>query len=257
MRIAILAALLSIPACLPSTDLTVTKSGAGSGTVKSDPFGIDCGELCTMHMDAEGVVELTATPEMGHAFRGWSGDCSGSGTCTIDSSFSAEVDARFEVVSTVTVQMTGEHVDVVSNPPGLVCTDDTCAGEFARGTDVTLSFAPSPSLHFDGWSGACDGIDSMCTVHVGDAPIDAGMKLRRLLGLSLSATGDGYLFAGGTSCHYSDCATLVPEGDTITLQAQRGPMAMFSTWSGDCASANSDSCTLVMSQTRMAGVDFH
>jgi hypothetical protein len=49
----------------------------------------------------------------------------------------------------------------------------------------------------------------------------------------------------------------VPEGDTITLQAQRGPMAMFSTWSGDCASANGDSCTLVMSQTRMAGVDFH
>ena len=157
MRIAILAVALSLPACLPSTDLTVTKSGAGSGTVKSDPFGIECGDQCTMHMDAEGVVELTAIPEMGHAFRGWSGDCSGAGKCTIDSSFSAEVDARFEVVSTVTVQMTGAGVDVVSNPPGLVCTDGTCTGEFARGTDVTLSFAQIPSLHFDGWSGACRG----------------------------------------------------------------------------------------------------
>jgi hypothetical protein len=256
MRIAILVVALSLPACLPSTDLTVTKSGAGSGTVKSDPFGIDCGDQCTMHMDAEGVVELTATPEMGHAFRGWSGDCSGSGTCTIDSSFSAEVDARFEVVSTVTVQRTGD-IDIVSNPPGLVCTDDTCTGEFARGTDVTLSFAQDPSLHFDGWSGACAGIDSSCTVHVGDTPITAAVTFRRLFGLSLSATGDGYLVGAGASCHYGGCAALVPEGETVTLQAQRGPMAIISTWSGDCASANGDSCTLVMSQGRMAGVFFH
>jgi hypothetical protein len=225
--------------------------------VKSDPFGIDCGDQCTMHMDAEGVVELTATPEMGHAFRGWSGDCSGSGTCTIDSSFSAEVDARFEVVSTITIELTGPGVDVVSNPTGLVCSDGTCTGEFARGTDVTLSFAQDPALHFDGWSGACEGVDSMCTVHVGDEPISAGLKFRRLFGLSLSATGDGTLVGAGTMCRYGGCAALVPDGDTVTLQAQRGPTVMFSTWSGDCASANGDSCTLVMSQGRMAGVFFH
>lgn len=144
MRIAIL--LVAVAGCLPSTELTVTKSGAGSGTVKSDPFGIDCGDQCTMHMDAEGVVELTATPEMGHAFRGWSGDCSGTGACTIDSSFSAEVDARFEVVSTITVQRTGD-VDILSTPPGLVCRDGSCTGEFVRGTDVTLTFAQNPALH--------------------------------------------------------------------------------------------------------------
>jgi hypothetical protein len=260
MRIAILLVGFGIglTGCLPNTELVVTKSGTGSGSVKSDPFGIDCGDQCTMHMDAEGVVKLTATPEMGHAFRGWSGECSGTGTCTIDSSFSAEVDARFEVVSTINVQMTGAGVDVVSDPPGLVCNDDgTCSGEFVRGTDVTLSFAQQPSLHFDGWSGACQGIDSACTVHVGEEPIDAALKFRRLFALTLSATGEGYLVGAGTTCHYGGSVALVPDGDAVTLLAQRSPMAMTSTWSGDCASTNGDSCTLVMNQPHTTSVWFH
>ena len=258
MRIAILLVGfgLGLAGCLPNTELIVTKSGTGSGSVKSTPIGIDCGDQCTMHMDAEGVVKLTATPEMGHSFRGWSGDCSGTGTCTIDSSFSAEVNAQFDVVSTITVQRAGD-VDVVSNPPGLVCKDDTCTGEFVRGTDVTLSFAQQPSLHFDGWSGACQGLENSCTVHVGDAAIDAAVKFRRLLALTLSATGEGYLVGAGTTCHYDGCVAIVPEGDTVTLQAQRAAIATTSTWSGDCQSTIGDSCTLVMTKPRMAGVWFH
>lgn len=106
MRIAILVfgLGLGLAGCLPSTELTVTKSGAGTGTVKSKPGGIDCGDACTMRMNAEGVVELDAIADNGFAFRGWSGDCSGTGTCVIDSSFDAEVDARFEAVTTITVQ---------------------------------------------------------------------------------------------------------------------------------------------------------
>ena len=258
MRIAILLVGfgLGLAGCLPNTELTVTKSGTGSGSVKSNPFGIDCGDQCTMHMDAEGVVKLTATPEMGHTFRGWSGDCSGTGSCTIDSSFSAEVNAQFDVVSTINVQRIGD-VDIVSNPPGLICNEGTCTGDFVRGIDVTLSFAQQPSLHFDGWSGACQGIDNSCTVHVGDAPIDAAVKFRHLGALSLSATGDGYLVGAGTTCRFDGCSAIVPEGDTVTLQAQRGPMAMTATWSGDCASTSGDSCALVMTRPRMAGVWFH
>lgn len=259
MRIAILVLGfgLGLAGCLPSTELTVTKSGAGSGTVKSDPFGIDCGDQCTMHMDAEGVVELTATPAEGQTFRGWSGDCSGVGTCTIDSSYDAEVDARFEVVTTVTVQMMGTPVDVVSNPPGLVCKDGVCTGEFVRGTDVTLSFPLVHSLHFDGWTGACHGTDAACVVHVADEPIETALTLRRLIGLSLSATGDGYLVGDNVTCRFGGCAAQIPEGDSVMLQAQRGPNVTMATWSGDCASATGDWCTLVMSEPRMAGVFFH
>lgn len=144
MRIAFF--LLGLGACLPSTQLEVTKSGAGSGTVTSDPGGIDCGDQCLMTMDAEGVVELTAKPADGDAFRGWSGDCSGTGMCTIDSSFDAEVDARFEKITNVTVQMKGAptNVQVRSLPLGLTCVDGTCTGQFVRGTDVVLTM-PLPA----------------------------------------------------------------------------------------------------------------
>lgn len=259
MRIAILVlgVGLGLAGCLPDTELTVTKSGAGTGSVKSDPFGIDCGDMCTMHMNAEGVVELTATPDMGFAFRGWSGDCTGTGKCTIDSSFNAEVDARFEAVTTVTVQMSGAHV-VTSDPPGLVCTNSTCTGEFVRGTDVTLTTPLDSMRHFDGWSGACNGNDASCTVHIDSAPIEAAIKFRWLYALTLAATGDGTLSGPGTSCRNgSGCVAMVPDGETITLAAQRGPAATISTWSGDCTNVTGDSCTLIMSQAHAAGVYFH
>jgi hypothetical protein len=58
---------------VPST-LTVTKSGAGSGTVTSDPVGVDCGTDCTETYASGTPVTLTATAAPGSLFAGWSGD---------------------------------------------------------------------------------------------------------------------------------------------------------------------------------------
>jgi trimeric autotransporter adhesin len=67
--------------------LTLKKSGAGEGTVKSNVAGISCGVTCSSTAAAyvQGtVVELTATPGKGSSFGGWSGaGCSGTGTCTV------------------------------------------------------------------------------------------------------------------------------------------------------------------------------
>jgi hypothetical protein len=54
--------------------LSVTLAGAGSGTVTSSPAGIDCGETCAAPFDAGGTVVLTATPDAGSVFSGWSGE---------------------------------------------------------------------------------------------------------------------------------------------------------------------------------------
>ena len=68
-------------------DLTVSKSGAGAGAVKSSPAGIDCNassSLCAVAFFPLGrVVSLSATPSVGgptfSLFSGWSGDpaCNG------------------------------------------------------------------------------------------------------------------------------------------------------------------------------------
>jgi uncharacterized repeat protein (TIGR02543 family) len=76
--------------------LTVAKSGAGTGTVTSTPAGIDCGATCTLDFDHGTVVTLTPTAATGSTFVGWSGDCSGSGGCTLTMDQNHSATATFQ-----------------------------------------------------------------------------------------------------------------------------------------------------------------
>jgi hypothetical protein len=57
--------------------LSVTKSGSGSGTVVSTPSGINCGSTCTSSLPYGTSVLLTALPAAGSTFGGWTGACTG------------------------------------------------------------------------------------------------------------------------------------------------------------------------------------
>ena len=79
--------------------LTVTKAGAGSGTVTSVPAGIDCGAACSARFDAGTVVTLTASAPAGSTFAGWSGEgCSGAGSCAVTMTAARAVTATFDPV---------------------------------------------------------------------------------------------------------------------------------------------------------------
>jgi hypothetical protein len=80
-------------------NLTVTKSGAGSGVVTSTPAGINCGSSCSFNFPHGTPVTLTATPSAGSQFAGWSGACSGTGACTVTLQSSTSVSANFSVVA--------------------------------------------------------------------------------------------------------------------------------------------------------------
>src|SRR5262249_51516062 len=62
---------------------TLTKAGSGAGTVTSSPAGIDCGSSCARSFAYGTTVTLTASAAAGSSFAGWSGACSGSGSCTV------------------------------------------------------------------------------------------------------------------------------------------------------------------------------
>jgi FtsP/CotA-like multicopper oxidase with cupredoxin domain len=80
--------------------LTVSKAGTGAGTVRvsSLPGGVNCGSNCTELYNSGTVVKLTAIPDTGSAFTGWSGAATGTGrrqTVTVTMNAAKTVTATF------------------------------------------------------------------------------------------------------------------------------------------------------------------
>ncbi|MGA7832729.1 MAG: hypothetical protein WCA21_17360 [Terracidiphilus sp.] len=90
--------------------LTVTV--VGSGTVMSSPVGISCPGVCTTSFSYGTTVYLTATAATGYMFVGWSGACSGTGTCAIQISGSENVTATFSLPTFSIMVGTPTHLPV-------------------------------------------------------------------------------------------------------------------------------------------------
>ncbi|HTO10997.1 MAG TPA: hypothetical protein VMQ51_05455, partial [Candidatus Binatia bacterium] len=78
-----------------SFTLTVTKAGAGTGTITSDIPGINCKPDCSESYPAGITVTLTANPAVGSSFTGWSGACTGTGSCSVTMSQARSVTGTF------------------------------------------------------------------------------------------------------------------------------------------------------------------
>jgi hypothetical protein len=82
--------------------LSVGKNGTGKGTVTSNPGGISCNGSCAgiagWFMSGTQIT-LTAAADSGSTFAGWSGPCSGTGTCMVTMSGSQSVTATFNTAS--------------------------------------------------------------------------------------------------------------------------------------------------------------
>ena len=78
-----------------SNTMTVTKAGTGTGSVTSEPAGINCGSSCGASYDYNTVVTLTAAPAPGSTFTGWSGACTGTGSCIVTMDAARAVTATF------------------------------------------------------------------------------------------------------------------------------------------------------------------
>ena len=127
----------------PAHTLTVSKSGAGEGTVKSEPAGIDCGTACVAEYSAGAEVALTPTPAPGSAFAGWSGACAGTGACTVTMSEAKSVGAEFEVAPLSAVTQPG----TASSPSAAAATLPSPSGESAPPSAIGPSVSSSTRRH--------------------------------------------------------------------------------------------------------------
>lgn len=75
--------------------LNVAKAGTGTGTVVSAPAAIACGNTCAASVASGTTVTLTATPDAGSTFAGWSGACAGTGSCSVTPRATTNVTATF------------------------------------------------------------------------------------------------------------------------------------------------------------------
>jgi sugar lactone lactonase YvrE len=142
-------------------------SFSGPGTVTVQPGGESCRASCVFQFSAGEHLTLTATPNPGASFTGWSGNDKVQGcestignTCrtTMPPGFQVFVRAFFDG-PVVSLRKAGTGTGAVtSNPAGIDC-PASCPGEdgfFASvGEAVALTATPAPGSAFVGWSG-CD-----------------------------------------------------------------------------------------------------
>lgn len=153
--------------------LTVSVSGEESGMVTSDPAEINCGLTCTAYFPVNSVITLTATPDTGSYFAGWSGDVVGADNpvvITMDNDKS--IIAGFALVPpeiyTLTIALEGTGQGTVSSmPEGINCGPD-CSVSFEAGTVITLTAIAEEGSIFVGWQGACSGTGE-CVVTMDEA----------------------------------------------------------------------------------------
>jgi len=138
--------------------LTVSKGGAGGGTVTSDPGGIDCGSDCQEPYEDGTTVTLTAAPDPGSTFGGWSGGgaCGMALLCQVTMNGDRSVTATFDVQATHTLNFsaTGDGTVDVS-PSGTSC-GTGCAG-YAENTSVTVTATLGSTATIVTWGGDCTG----------------------------------------------------------------------------------------------------
>ena len=85
--------------CATTFDLSVSKSGSGSGTVTSSPAGISCGSTCSSSYTVGTSVVLAESPAAGSTFAGWTGCDSvdaGASSCTMQMTSAKSVSASFK-----------------------------------------------------------------------------------------------------------------------------------------------------------------
>jgi uncharacterized repeat protein (TIGR02543 family) len=251
-----------------NTPHLLTVSIAGEGEVRGG--GLDCSgpATCTQGISAGTTISLTATPEVGYVFTGWTGtgSCAGTGTtCTLTMDVDRTVTATFTLAIPLTVTVTGNG-SVSGGIGSINCGNGAgvCSATFAQNATVTLVATPTTGAIFAGWTGACGGTATTCTVLMTAAKTvtatftgGAGPGGTTGFALSVVVTGNGTVTGGGINCGVGAalCTSNQTPGASVTLTASPSTGATFSGWGGACT-GTTPTCTVTMTAARSVSASF-
>jgi hypothetical protein len=166
----------------PSLTVTLSGNTSGTGTVTSNPPGINCpfpqGGACQAYFPKGTSVQLTESPGSGSVFDGWTGGCSGTGACTVTMNTDQNIGGGFTGPPTINIGIGGTGSgSVTSVPPGIDCPATACSFAFPSGTTVSLTATAASGSGFDGWNGACSGTGTCSFKPTADTSVGATFDL--------------------------------------------------------------------------------
>jgi hypothetical protein len=151
----------------PKYKLTVVKTGAGTGTITSDPAGINCPGDCKELIWKNDKVTLTAAAGTGSIFTGWSGAYTGTDqTCTIKVKAAKTLTANFIPYPTLTVKKAGTGSGTATSDDANINCGADCSETYTEVKTVILTATPDVNSIFTGWTGCkpLTGEPSKCSM---------------------------------------------------------------------------------------------
>jgi len=149
--------------------------GTGSGAVTGS--GINCPGDCSEAYDPGQAVALTATAANGSTFAGWSGACTGTGTCALSMTAARNVTATFNT----------------SGGTGGACANPVTFNGNTGNFNTTGAVCYRTNANINGWG--CSNFDGR-TVTVGGVARSCGQ-------LPLARSADGYYYFAVTAGTYT------------------------------------------------------
>jgi hypothetical protein len=238
-----------------SSQAYVVAHSRGNGTIAA--AGINCGADCIERYAKGTSISLAAAPGPQSTFSGWKGACAGQGNpCTLRVDRFTSVTALF--TAPLVVQLGGSGSGRVTTSPGGLDCPTNCVAQFGGGSVVTLVASASAGSAFNGWSGACTGLQSTCRVTMDSATsVGASFTSSWVLNAGVSGPGGGKVVSepAGLDCGAICTAPFTP-GASVALVAQPASDSYFMNWAGVCSSSIVERCTVSLDADKSATATF-
>jgi len=185
------------------------------------------------------IVTLTAIPDAGYQFDGWSGGLSGTtNPATITMNSDKTVTAMFIPIPQRTLTTNATNGTISTNP-------NPVNGTYANGTVVTLSATPNPGYRFDGWSGDLTDTTSPSTI-----TMNANKSVTAMFSIIPSYTLTVIGTNGSVSVTKPNNGNNYSEGTVVNFTATPDLGYQFDGWSGDLTgTTNPTSLTMNSNKT--------